>query len=474
MIQHSLLSKTQPNTPQIQLRIYQRYLVSQIHQVWRQNLKILTQLPTGAGKTIIFSAIASEFVQRGEQVLILAHRQELIEQAAGKASAIAGCDVGIIKSGHKPNYSAPVQVASVQSLVNRLSRLECPGLVIVDECHHSTAATYRRILKAYPDAYVLGVTATPARADGTGFDDIYDALVTGPTVSELIQQGHLSEFRLFGDPNPMTTGRSRGGDYAIGDMERQNDAIELSGSLIGSYRQHCPGKRCLAFAVSVAHSKAIAQCYRVAGIPAEHLDGDTPSDERKAALARFESGETLVLSNCGLFTEGYDLPTLDAVQVARPTKSLSLWLQMVGRALRPAPGKDYALILDHTRNWAIHGLPTRPRVWTLEGVEQSQRVINRTPEGLVIESEPEPPEEFKDGAGVLEQVAPDPLEEWRQAYQGLLATALQRRYSHGWIYHKLLELRPPLEIWQMYASERGFKPGWAWYRYQETQEQKAS
>lgn len=459
-------------TATLKLRLYQQSLISEIYGQWESGQRsVMAQLPTGGGKTILFGAIAREFYQR-EQVLILAHREELITQAADKVGAIAGCEVGIIKAGYEFNPYAPIQVASVQTLVNRLNWLECPGLIVIDEGHHATAASYRKILEAYPDSYQLGVSATPCRLDGSGFDDLFDALVCGPSVAELIQQGHLSSFKLYANESPMLTqgARAAGGDFSAGDVARLNNVVELAGNLIGSYRQHCDGKRCIVFAINVEHSREIAARYRAAGIPAEHLDGATPADERRQTLARFAAGEIKVLSNCLLFTEGFDLPELDAVQIARPTKSLSLWLQMVGRALRTSPGKDYAVILDHTQNWQIHGLPTRPRFWTLDGVkpiENSKRILQkRQPDGTVEESIVE----VIESDSPLAIVEDDPQWEWQAALADLLRTAKERGYQPGWTYYQLRKLKPPLSIWQEYARLRGYKPGWAWHKFSEQQQ----
>ena len=453
----------------ITLRDYQQSLIQGIYEQWTQHQRVMAQLPTGGGKTVIFAAIANEFVTREERVLVLAHREELITQAAHKLEAVTGSSVGIIKAGYKLEPLFPVQVGSVQSMVRRLNAFEDFGLVVIDEAAHATAKTYRKILEAYPNAYQLGVTATPIRTDGTGFEDLFDALVTGPTVKELIDWGHLSRFRLFADPNPMTTKgvKTRQGDYSSTDLAAANPVVELSGNLINSYRTHANGKRCVVFAVNVEHSTAIAARYNQAGIPAAHLDGMTPAEERRETLEQFRQGKIKVISNCQLFDEGLDIPALEAVQIAKPTKSLGRWLQMVGRALRPAPGKDYAVILDHTKNWAIHGLPTRDRVWTLEGVEESEDKTKRT------ERNPETGEILEidviEQETILEEVIEAPTaiaDEWMVWFQDLLHRQQFYGFKPGWIYHRLEEAKPPLHIWKEYAMLRGYKPGWAFIRYQ--------
>ena len=315
-------------TTQIKLRDYQISLVQGIYEAWGSQTRVMAQLPTGGGKTVIFSAIADDFIRRSERVLVLAHREELILQAANKLADMTRSPVGIIKAGYKPDPLFPIQVASVQSMVNRLRHHPDFGLVVIDEAHHSTADTYRKILGAYPNAYQLGVTATPIRTDCTGFDDLFDSLVCGPRVGDLIAAGYLSPFRLFAATAMSTKGvKTIAGDFYTSGIAKANDTVKLSGDLIRSYQTHCPGKRCLVFAVNVEYSKAIAERYNAAGIPAIHLDGETPGEIRKEALRLFGEGKIKVISNCALFGEGLDIPAIDAVQIARPTKSLGLWLQ---------------------------------------------------------------------------------------------------------------------------------------------------
>ena len=451
------------------LRPYQTALIHQLYEHWQSGYRrLMLQLATGGGKTVLFAAIAQSFVTHGYRVLVLAHREELITQGAAKLTAITGHAVGIIKAGYPFEPDHPVQVASVQTIVNRLDQVSGVDLVVIDEAHHSTAATYQRILNHFPQTLQLGVSATPCRADGSGFADVFDEMVVGPSVASLIEQGYLSQFRLLADDQPMqTTGvRSRGGDYSAGELAAANDAIALSGSLVGSYRKHAMGKRAIVFAINCAHSRAIAAAYNNAGIPAAHLDGTTPADERRSVLAAFSAGELWVLSNCELFTEGFDLPALEAVQLARPTKSLSLYLQMVGRVLRTAPGKEQALILDHTKNYLIHGLPTRPRLWSLDGVESESREVRRNQTGEVVEAEPVLIEETP---AELQEIIVDPLAEWRLCWETLKETQQQRGHKKGWIMHRLKEIGAPLEIWELAAAYLGYKRGWAWHRWQEAQ-----
>ncbi|MGC9502514.1 DEAD/DEAH box helicase [Baaleninema sp.] len=355
------------------LREYQSILVQQIFQEWTsgRSRRILLQLPTGAGKTVVFSSIAQQFTARKQPVLVLAHREELLLQAKEKLERVTDEPVGLIKAGYAEQRSRLVQVASIASLINR--KLPPAALVVVDEAHHSTAATYSQLLEQFPNAYILGVTATPARIDGQGFKDLYDSLILGPSVGELIDRGYLSPFKLFAAPKTVdTTGlKKTGGDYNPKQLAKAVSNSLVMGDLIEAWQEFAAHKKTVVFAVNVEHSQAIAEAYRNAGIPAEHLDGNTKDIDRKAVLERFSRGETLILSNCGLFAEGFDLPSIEAVQCVRPTHSLTLWLQIVGRGLRPHPGKDRAIILDHTENWIVHGTPDRTHNWSLDPISLS-------------------------------------------------------------------------------------------------------
>ncbi|MEL6499861.1 MAG: DEAD/DEAH box helicase [Cyanobacteria bacterium J06623_1] len=453
-----------------QLRDYQQSLISQIYARWEiGDNRVMAQCPTGGGKTICFTAIASEFTQRNSRVLILAHRQELITQAANKTRDIVGIEPGIIKSGYQPDYSAAIQVGSVQSVVSpkRLSQLDDIGLVIIDEAHHfNLKNSYGKILEQYPEARVLGVTATPKRLDGKGFEDYFDILVCGIQTKELIDRGYLSPFKLFAAEQQMKTKgiKTRSGDYRLSELARENDVVELSGNLVNNYQKYANGLKTIVFAINVAHSMAIAQAYNEAGIPAAHLDGTSSADQRQAVLERFAAGEIKVLSNCALFTEGFDLPSLEAIQIARPTKSLSLWLQMVGRVLRPSAGKELALILDHTDNYLIHGLPDRPRAWTLDGKPKPELSFASD-----RQSEPDPSEESTEKEIVeskqqLIEVVTTLEQQWRSAFAELVETQMERGYKKQWVYYRLKEMNPPLQIWQMCGEYLGYKPGWAFYQ----------
>lgn len=456
------------------LRDYQQDLVDRVQAEWSAgNKRVLMQLPTGGGKSVIFGAIAAQAVKEGKRVLAIAHREELVIQGQTHLSRQSGVDVGIIKAGYAPEPLYQVQMASVQSLVRRLDWSGHFDLVICDEAHHAPADTYQKVLTYWPEAQVLGVTATPIRGDGQGFDDLFDVLVCGPQVRSLIDDDYLSKFKLYADADPMTTKgvKTVRGDYNAKQLARANKVEEVAASLIKSYREYAEGKRCIVFAINCEHSRGIAAAYNDAGIAAAHLDGNSADHERKEKIEAFRSGEIKVLSNVGLFTEGFDLPAIEACQVARPTKSLALWLQMVGRALRKSDGKDLAVILDHTENYLDHGLPNRRRVWLLEGVEDPDIRVSVGKNREVEESEPEPIiESDRVLVEVEDEAENDILKEWQQVIHDLEKMQVERKYKPGWIQYKLIDLAPPLEVWQAYGKMKGYKPGWAWHKHNAAQE----
>ncbi|OIP69409.1 MAG: hypothetical protein AUK48_14595 [Oscillatoriales cyanobacterium CG2_30_44_21] len=455
----------------IALRGYQQSLIRLVYEKWDKGLlKILMQLPTGGGKTIILAAIARNFYQRQEPILVIAHTEELIFQLRDALESACGVMVGVIKAGVKANPDRLIQVASVQTLRNR--ELPPAALVIIDESQHGVSPTYRQIIESYQDSYILGVTATPCRTDGSGFDDLFNALTSITNTRELIEQGHLCNYKLIADPNAINTKGigSTAGDYNNRELADSVDAVELAGNLIGAYKLHAIGKKCVVFAINCSHSLAIAKRYAAEGIPAEHLDGETPEEERKAIIERFRTGETRVLCNVNIVTEGFNLPDIEVVQVARPTKSLSLWLQMVGRGLRTAEGKDVALILDHTDNFARLGMPDAPHIWTLEGVTIAKERLKRNRRTHLVERDET--EIIETDAVVLQEVKAIDVEKLRLDHElkeldRLFEIAAHNQYRPSWAAFKFLELKPSLNSLKVCAKKLGYKPSWAKYKFKE-------
>ncbi len=351
------------------LRDYQRQAINTLRWAFQSGaMAPLLCLPTGGGKTIILATIARQAAARGRQVLILVHRRELIHQTASKLAWV-GLEHGIIAAGY-PATDHAVQVASVQTLVRRLSRMAWqPSLVIVDEAHHAAAGSWRQILNHWPDAYRLGVTATPCRLDGRGLSEAFDHLVLGPSVADLVFWGFLSAARIYAPPvvADLSVVRRRAGDYANDQAAAAMDRPTVTGDAIAHYQRLAAGQQAITFCCNVNHAGSVCDAFKTAGIGAALLLGNTP--DRDQVVADFGAGMLRVLVTVDVVSEGFDVPAASCAILLRPTQSLGLYLQQVGRVLRPAPGKDAAIILDHVGNVTRHGFPDDPRDWSLaEGI----------------------------------------------------------------------------------------------------------
>lgn len=358
----------------IALRPYQSRAIDGCRDAYRAGHRAaLLVMPTGAGKTFTASSIVHGAAEKRNTTWWLTHRRELATQASQTFTGL-GIPHGTIAAGRVSDPTAMVQVASIQTIANRLSQLPEPDLMVFDESHHIGAKSWDSLFHAYPDAKILGLTATPWRLDGKGLGTWFGAMIEGPTTGELIAEGSLSPYRLFAPATPdLSDVKTSAGDYQRGALAKAMAKPAIVGDAIAHYRNLCPGKRAVVFAAGVENSRQIAEQFNAAGIPAEHVDGSMRVEDRDAAVERFRAGHTLILTNADLFGEGFDVPAIEAVILLRPTKSLSLHLQQVGRALRPAPGKAEAIILDHAGNSLIHGLPDDIREWSLEDRERKKR-----------------------------------------------------------------------------------------------------
>ena len=321
--------------------------------------------PTGAGKTVIFSAIAAAAAAKGRSALVLVHRRELIHQASRKLTD-AGVTHGVIAAGMEPS-PGHIQVASVQTLIRRLHTIpEPPDLIIIDEAHHCAAGSWQAIINHWPGVLRIGVTATPCRLDGKGLGNVFDALIEGPSVQMLTSAGYLSPARIYAPPMvaDLSGIRKRAGDYAIDQVADAMARPTVTGDAITHYRKLGGGQQGIAFCCNVNHAVSVRDSFETAGISSELLLGNT--SDRDAVVARFASGQTRILVTVDVVSEGFDIPAAGCAILLRPTQSLGLYLQQVGRVLRPAAGKDAAVILDHVGNVTRHGFPDDRRQWTLE------------------------------------------------------------------------------------------------------------
>jgi DNA repair protein RadD len=355
----------------VELRAYQAEAVGEIEG--SSSRRLIAVAPTGSGKTVIAAEIAKRAVDQHHYVLFLAHRREIITQTRDKLIA-NGLSPGIVQAGLEKELrpQANVQVCSVQTIWARAMRSKTmplpPGTVlIVDEAHHSRANTYQKIIAAYPDAVLYGLTATPCRGDGRGLGNVFSTMIECPQVAELIVGGYLVKSRVYAPVDPDLKGvKTAQGDYIISQLAGRMNTDELVGDIVTHWHKYGENRPTVAFAVDVAHSVHIAREFNAAGVRAEHLDGETPQKDRDAILARLKSGETQVVSNCMVLTEGWDMPEVGCAILARPTRQMGLFRQMIARVLRPADGKPDAVILDHSGAVFRHGLPEDHVEWTLD------------------------------------------------------------------------------------------------------------
>jgi superfamily II DNA or RNA helicase len=357
----------------IQLRDYQEQAIHDLRQAMKKHKNVLLTAPTGAGKTALAVFMMGTAKERGLRSFFLVHQNELLKQTS-KALWKQKLEHGIIASGKRVS-KMEVQVASVQTLVRRLDKYEEPALIIVDESHLGVAASYLKIFEQFPNARIIGLTATPQRTDGKALGDVFDTIVEGPSVRMLIDRGYLSDYRLIAPRNvlDMSDVKTKGGDYDIKATEEKLDKPTITGDAVAAYKQHANGKRCVVLCVSIAHAEHVCESYRAAGVAAEAIHGGHTEAEREAKLERLESGETLVLTSVQLMIAGVDIPAIEVVQFLRPTQSLVIYMQAIGRGLRPAPGKDKLIILDQVSNWTRHGLPDEKREWSLEGKKSRKK-----------------------------------------------------------------------------------------------------
>jgi DNA repair protein RadD len=338
---------------------------------------------TGMGKTVWACHLIEQFMQHAP-CAFFAHRTELVSQCSRKLLE-NGIGHGVIKAGLDNGlHRSAVQVCGVQTFVSRIKNMRNDyGLIVIDEVHHVRASTYEQILAHCPNAILVGITATPYRADGKGLGKCFQQMITIATTAELMDLGYLVPTRLFRAPFDVDLSRvrrNRQGDYEEGELSRAVNKPRLLGHALEEYLRICPGKRAIGFTVDVAHAVACAQAFQEAGVRAEYVSGETDPGEREAINRRLVSGETSVVFNCGVWTEGYDCPPVECIIGLRPTQSRGLWRQMPGRGLRPSPetGKRFCTLLDHCGWTETHGYLTDPDLVTLADGLAPQR-----PERLV-------------------------------------------------------------------------------------------
>lgn len=449
----------------ITLRDYQQAAADRIRMAYRSGAsRPIFVAPTGSGKTVLFAYMAQQAAERGNNTLILVHRQELLNQTSRTLDQF---DVrhGIIARGMTHTQDR-VQVASVQTLVRRLSLMRWrPTWIVVDEAHHAvTGSTWGKVLAHFSDAKVLGVTATPERLDGRGLGEAFDTLIMGPTVRELIDAGHLSRPVVYAPSRPDMSGvHTRAGDFARDELDELMDRPSITGDAVAHYGRLCRNEPAIAFCTSIKHAEHTAEQFRAAGYQAASIDGTLDDRTRRERITDLGSGRLHVLTSCEIISEGTDIPVVSAAILLRPTQSLALALQQMGRAMRIHPGKTRAVILDHAGNVWRHGLPDEDREWSLEGRPRTKRKSSDDETALPIRQceqcytvhRPAPrcpscgyvypvqERKINEVAGTLEEVRQDEIRRHRRMEVGmaktmgeLIALGRQRGYKNpqGWAY----------------------------------------
>ena len=327
--------------------------------------------PTGFGKTHTCVSIIESALKRGRTVWFLAHLHEILEDTARRLEN-AGIAHGHIRAGHKPDYDQPVQVVSVQTAARR--KTPKPDLIIIDECHLAVAKTYRIVVEQAGNPLLLGLTGTPERLDGKGLGEVFDCLVHTCTTGELIAEVLLSRVQVYSFPPP--PGLSKVGIIA-GDYDQSKAAILLNqpvivGDALDHWDRLCHGRRGVAFCTTVEHAESVAEEWRNAGYRAVAVSGGSDDAERREAIQGLRAHRLDLVACAQLWIAGVDVPEIDAVVWLRPTKSVTAWLQGIGRGLRIASGKKNLIIMDHVGNTHCLGFPTDKREWSLEGRKKKQ------------------------------------------------------------------------------------------------------
>jgi superfamily II DNA or RNA helicase len=457
----------------MQLRSYQIKAIDSLRYSFNTKGKKspLLVMPTGAGKTVVFAAISKAISQNEKNVLILVHRRELIDQASKKLKNI-GVNHGVIAAKYKESTNN-IQIASVQTLVRRLVKNTFnPNYIIIDEAHHAAAGSWTKIINHFKDAYKIGCTATPIRLDGRGLADYFDDLVKGPGVAKLIDEKYLAPYKVFAPPLKVNLDKVKtlGGDYQKKELEKQIDSADIIGDAVQQYKKHADGLPAIAFCISIKHATDVCNKFKNAGYKAAIVHGEMKVDDRDEAIKGLGNGKIQILTSVDVISEGTDVPDVSAAILLRPTKSEGLYLQQVGRVLRPKPDKT-AIILDHVNSTRTHGFVDDKREWSLHSQKKKKKkgelaphvetckkcfaTYKPTPVCPVCGYQAENRERFiKQEEGELEELKRKEQQETEKKQQKLLIATAKT-----------------LEELEMVAKILGYKKGWA-YRVFESRKNK--
>lgn len=352
----------------LHLRDYQKDIVTRVYQEWEHHRSVMVQMPTGTGKTHVLASIVNEECRMKNEdsstILIVAHRMELVEQIRET--------VDVFKSFATLRMTQHVIVSSIQTISRRLGSLDFkPDLVIIDEAHHALARTYRMMWDKWPEAKFLGLTATPCRMNHAGFTDLFDKLVMSWNMAEFIRKGILTAFDYVSirpesvDQQLINSLQKRGadGDYQVKEMDAVLNKQPSIERLYRSVKEFADEKKGIVYAISIDHARKIAEYYNEQGVKTAAIDSKTPKEERRRLVEDFKNGNIQMIVNVDVFSEGFDCPDVEFIQMARPTLSLAKYLQQVGRGLRKSEGKETCLLIDNVGLYRVFGLPIQAWDW---------------------------------------------------------------------------------------------------------------
>jgi superfamily II DNA or RNA helicase len=477
----------------IKLRAYQEDDVAAIQAALESYRRVLYVLPTGGGKTMVFTHIVALLAGC---ILVLAHRAEIADQISA-ALTLAGVAHGRIQPGH-PKSQALVQVGMVQTVARRLCSIkEQPALIVIDEAHHAVAGMWAKVAAAWPCAKVLGVTATPERLDGKGLRDAFDVMVVGPSGAELTAAGHLAPFRYLAPRTQIDISavRTTAGDYNSKDLEWAVDRAAITGDVIAHYLEHVAPRTAIAFCVTVAHAEHVATMFRDHGIPAASIDGSMRPDQRREVVNKLRDGDIRVLTSCEVISEGFDAPAVGGCILLRPTQSFALYRQQIGRCLRPKGDGSMAVIVDHVGNVFRHALPDAPHVWSLDSQKRTQRQRDAAASGIrrcraceevfpktataadcAIPGDDEclfKPHFLPTVAGELVEL--QRTEQPRSTLTPEWARGLNIKTAGGWQWYQLLQhAGEDRERLRQIQEARGYKIGWIYHQAQDAAAKRAA
>ncbi len=457
----------------MELRPYQLKAVEDIAEAAAKHRRILFVLPTGGGKTVLASQVVKNVVDGGQKALFICHRREILFQTVDKLKAF-GIEAASMISGDPYDPTLQCVVASIptfHSWVIRRKKEKIPEayLVITDEADlTSSSKTWQEIHELYPQAILLGLTATPINSRGKGLAEHFDVMVQGPSYSDGIKEGWLVKPKYYVPSIPdLSAVHTVAGDYNKAELEAAMNKPKIIGDIFTNLERIAPNKKTMVFTCGVKHSIEVAERGNALGIPSAHVDGQMESKERDEVVARFRHGDIKLIANCAVFTRGSDFPDLEVLVNARPTKSLNLYLQIIGRALRPAPGKEFATIIDHSGCTYTHGPIDQDWDWklTVNASDEEKRVkrlaekkkrsitcknCNFIFEGTVVcpecgtkverKGKPVPTfEAYLQALNEEDMIRTNGGLSAREWYQQLLGFTLQRKFSDGWAAHKYKE-----------------------------------